>query len=678
VAEPFLSRFLILCLLVFSSCAHGTPLKIRTLQPSSGSLPSSLYALVPETRSLRAVPQFFLIDDFNAKEAKNHLGEAWEIEPPPSGRLRFELASVDSLQQKRGSSLVLKPAIPAGSKGIFKSSLRGSDLSQSEALVLKCRIDTTEESPFPGKVEITLKDFQSRGDTHDLTSSCSSTGTEGNGWKEVILPRTLFPGIDWNQLNEIAFVISADGERLRTRVRIDEIAFYGRGDVEFDSQRDNLIGFPRGAPVKGRVAELLAETESERFLYEIAKDTWKYFENAIDKNTQLPVDHIRVGEPGGVGTYTTPTNLAMYFLACVAARELGIISKGVAVKRIRKTMETLRIMKRWKGFHYNFYDTVNLRVTRPYVSTVDSGWLAAAWVVIRQAFPKELGGLATRFLDETDFYEFYDPGIGQLRLGFDEKAGDFSPYHYGLIGTEARVTSLIGIGKGNLPDEHWWFIYRTPPDRWTWQNQVPQGKEVEIDRVTFFEGHYTYHGKKFVPSWGGSMFEFLMPTLVLKEKELAPKGLGLNNRLATEIQIDYALNRQGYPVWGISPASTSSGRQWRYVEYGVKYLGVKGYRDEGMVTPYAAFLALETVPEQAIDNLRRMLQIYPVYGEYGYYDTINVRTGRVNAQYLALDQGMVIAALANYLRRGVLKEYFHKDPIGKKAERFLTREEFFS
>jgi hypothetical protein len=459
---------------------------------------------------------------------------------------------------------------------------------------------------------------------------------------------------------------------------LDTVAFYGEGDLKVDSKKDNLLGFPEKGEAQQRTSQILAETESRKFLTEIARDTWKYFENAVDKNTHLPVDHIRVGEVSDIGTYTTPTNLARYFLAVVSARELRFISKKEAVKRIQESMETLRLMRRWKGFHYNFYDTNTLQVTREYASAVDSGWLAAAWIVVRQAFPKELGGLATHFLNEMNFNEYYEPGVGQLMLGYDDARKEYSPYHYGLIATEARVASYIGIGKGDLPREHWWMIYRTPPSSWDWQSQKAEGKEVEIERVTLFQGHYTYQGKKFVPSWGGSLFEFLMPTMVIKEKELAPEGLGLNNQIATMIQIDYALNRQGYPVWGISPASISSGRLWQYGEYGVKYLGAKGYRDEGVITPYASFLALETFPEHAIDNLRRMLQIYRIYGEYGFYDSINVHTGRVNTQYLALDQGMVLIAIANYIKEGVIKEYFHKDKVGRDAESLLTLEKFFS
>lgn len=672
------ARLTILLAFFIAGCAHTEP---------SPNL-SSPFQNIPTHKDLRTLPEFLLLDNFNNPELKNRFGEPWEIEALGPEKFKPEFVSEDAIQETRGNSLLFHLNLEAGEKGVFKSTLRGLDASQALAIVLKCKADSGGVETPSGTLELTLKDVEGHSETADLTSKCLSTsgpearlpqsgGEAKAGWRDAIIPRVSSSPLDWNKLQEIELTFTAGEKPLKAQVAIDELAFYGRGDVGFLSKKDNLIGFPTTVQAEARRKELLAEPESEKFFYEIARDTWKYFENAVDRTTQLPVDHIRVGAVGDVGSYTTPTNLAMYFLACVSAYELGFIPKKEAVRRIEKTFETLRQIKRWKGFHYNFYNTATLQVTRDYISTVDAGWLAAAWMVIRQAFPKELGPAATRFLDEIDFYEFYDDGIGQVRLGFDGARNEYAPYHYGLIATEARVMSFIGIGKKNLPREHWWFIYRTPPGQWSWQSQVPQGREVEIERVSFFQGYYIYQGRKFVPSWGGSLFEFLMPTLVLKEKELAPKSFGLNNRVATEIQIDYALNRQGYPVWGFSPASTSSGREIRYAEYGVKYLGVKGYRDEGVISPHASILALDTLPDQVIDNLRRMLEFYEVYGEYGLYDSINVRTGEVSTQYLALDQGMILAAIANYLKNGVIKEYFHQDPIAKGAETLLGLEEWF-
>lgn len=623
------------------------------------------------------MPQFLLLDDFNNPELKNRFGSPWTIEGINPGKVKTEFVSEDAIQETRGNSLVFHLNLETGERATFKSSLRGLDASQATAAVLKCRTNPEDGVAPTGKLELKLTDVDGHSQTGDLTSQCLLNSKPALEWKDGLIPRAV-GGPDWNKLEEIEITFTAEKGPFKGQVVLDELALYGKGDVEFLSKKDNLIGFPAVVYAKDRRNQLLAEPDNEKFLYEIARDTWKYFENAVDRNTQLPVDHIRVGNPGDIGAYTTPTNLAMYFLACVSAYELGLIPKKEAVQRIQKTFDTLKRMKRWKGFHYNYYNTATLQVTRDYISSVDAGWLAAAWVVIRQAFPKELAKEATRFLEEINFYEFYDEGLGQMRLGFDGAQNDYAPYHYGLIATEARIMSLVGIGKGDLPREHWYFIYRTPPDRWKWQNQIPQGKDVEIERVTFFQGYYTYQGRKFVPSWGGALFEFLMPTLVLKERELAPKSFGLNNRVATEIQIDYGLNRQGYPIWGFSPAATSSGRQIRYAEYGVKYLGAKGYKDEGVISPHASTLALDTLPDQVIDNLRRMLSLYEVYGEYGLYDSINVRTGLVSTQYLALDQGMILTAIANYLKEGVIQKYFHRDKVGHRAEGLLGEEEWFT
>jgi len=637
----------------------------------------SVYARVTPGKTLRVLPEFLPVDDFNTRDKKNLFGYEWKVEGARRGTYRVKYSSENAITAVRGSSLKIRVGLPADKSFTYRSGFGTLDMSGAEGFALKCRIRSSRGASFSGRLELSLSDWKGASETVDLTPVCLSGPADDRGWREVALKHSTLQALDWNQLKEIFFTLRPGSGPLTASVEIDEITFYGKGDVGFGSQRDNLIGFPNGVEAPDRAKALLSERRDEPFLYEIAKDTWKFFENALDRETRLPVDHIRVSEPSHVGTYTTPTNLAMYFLACVSARELGFISKKEAVKRIKETLKTLERMKRWQGFYYNFYDTGSLQVTRDYISTVDSGWLAVAWVVLRQAFPKELGSLMNRFLEEADFYEFYDPSIGQLRLGFDETLGDFAPHHYGLLATEARSTSFVGIGKEDLPREHWWFVYRTPPSGWDWQSQVPQGQDREIEGSPVFQGYYKYQKAKFIPSWGGSLFEFLMPTLVMKEKELSPRGLGLNNRVATEVHIDYALNRQGYPIWGLSPASVSSGRLWRYGEYGVKALGVKGYRDEGVVTPYVTFLALDTLPEQAIDNLRRMLELYKVYGEYGFYDSINVRNGRVNAQYLALDQGMSLVAIANYLRNGVIKEYFHRDEVGRRAESLLGLEEFF-
>jgi hypothetical protein len=55
---------------------------------------------------------------------------------------------------------------------------------------------------------------------------------------------------------------------------------------------------------------------------------------------------------------------------------------------------------------------------------------------------------------------------------------------------------------------------------------------------------------------------------------------------------------------------------------------------------------------------------------------VNVETGEIAKAYLALDQGMIMVSIANYLKDGVIRDYFHQDPIGKKPEELLSKEIF--
>ena len=171
-------------------------------------------------------------------------------------------------------------------------------------------------------------------------------------------------------------------------------------------------------------------------------------------------------------------------------------------------------------------------------------------------------------------------------------------YHYGLLYTEARLGSLIAIGKGDVPAAHWLNSIApcpTPGVRLAVAATAPPRGEAHMG-PTYFGGYYEWQGVRFVPSWGGSMFEALMPSLVLDELLYAPTSLGHNNRLHAVIQRRYALEELGYPVWGLSPsASPATGA---YEEYGVSRSG-SGAMPPGAVTPHAAALALVVMPEAA-------------------------------------------------------------------------------
>ncbi|HTL47979.1 MAG TPA: glucoamylase family protein [Verrucomicrobiae bacterium] len=643
---------------------------IASASPAHAASDPAIYGLVPAEKSLETSSQFILVDDFNTGKFLIREGAGWRVKGP-LGALEIMIDKTDARNPERGYSLKNDFSLASSEKASFETSLDHMDVSKATHLVFKIKLAMKDKAAFPGKLAVTLMDWNQKQAEVDLSPRVAAAD---GSWIEVELPIGDFSGLDPDQLTRLKFTLTApDSKKMHGALWLDEIAFFGPGNAEFLSHRDNIVSFPSGMSSERR-HKLAKQKKDAKFLKMIAEDTWKFFENARDKNTHLIVDHIRLGDAPLIADYTSPTNIAMDLLSTIAAMDLEILSREQAADSVGKVLKTLDRLPKYKGFFYNFYDIAKLSIQRSYISTVDSGWLAIALVVVRQAFP-EYKEQASKFLDGFHFGDFLDPENNQLVVGLDVPMKDFGKYHYGLLVTEARATSLYAIGKGDLPREHWWFIYRTLPQVWGWQKQKPAGDFITEDGVEYFQGYYQQDGKKFVPSWGGSLFEFLMPTLVLKERKLAPQGLGLNDKIATELQRDYAL-KKGYPVWGMSPCAVSNGRQWTYREYGVPGLGAKGYPDAGVVTPHVSFLALDSLPQDALKNIRNLLK-FDIYGEYGFYDAIDLKKGRVNPQYLSLDQGMILVAIANYLKEGTIQNRFHADPVGKKAEDLLSKESFF-
>ncbi len=632
----------------------------------------SIYRAVAANKSLLSSTRFRVVDDFASGDLKNRLGGVWTVGDTKGKKVRIEPDKQDSREVRSGGSLDIKVDLNRGEKLAVTSSLEKLDMSKASFFALKCKVEAPPQMPFEGKIGVSLTDWADNTVLRDITDYC----TETKRWNDAILPMSLFQGLDLNQLGRVTVTVAAQKNRARGKVSIDEVVFFGPPEVGFESTIDNLKGFPRVAFDEARRRKLLKIIDDEKLLLEIAKDTFRYFKNAANRENHLVSDHIKTGDFPIAAMYTSPTNIAMDLLATVGAIELEIITRKEGTERVLAILKALKKLKKWKGFFYNYYEITRLNVSREFVSSIDNAWLAISLVVVRQAFPGEIAEKATAIINEMNFQEFLDPENNHLAIGYDVARQVMTPYHYGLIATEARAMSFFAIGKGDLPREHWWYLYRTAPDAWDWQGQKPQGKWVERDRVNYFQGYYQLDGKKFVPSWGGSLFEFLMPTLVLDEKSYSEKALGLNDRIVTELQRDYALKEKKYPLWGISSAAVASGRQWAYGEFGYKKLGAKGYPDKGVITPHAGFLALETLPRDAIRNIRQWLT-FMTYGEYGFYDSITFPSKKVNSQYLALDQGMIFVAITNYLKKGVIQDLFHKDPIAKKAVDLLRKEEFF-
>jgi hypothetical protein len=460
---------------------------------------------------------------------------------------------------------------------------------------------------------------------------------------------------------------------------------------------------------------------NDRTLQRYAQDTWRSFELMVDPGTGLPADNASPG--GDRAAYTSPTNIAAYVWSTVAARDLDLIGQREAHARLVRTLQTLGHLERGPhGQFFNWYDpATGRRLTTwptdgspltPFLSTVDNGWLAAALLIVARADPA-LHQQATSIEQTMDFGVFYDAASGHLYGGAwteppagcsqpDGQGLFFTCHRYDTINTEPRIASYIGIAQGSIPPEHYYRQVRAfgPSCDWSWTETQPVGTTRTYRGVEVFEGAYPYRGMQIVPSWGGSMFEALMVPLLVPEEQWGPRSWGVNHPLYARAQIEHGLDEAHYGYWGFSPADNPSGG---YREYGVDAIGMNpdGYASNndntfvdhgydgcrppqpeptaypnGVVTPHASFLALDFTPQQALDNLARLRRDFQIYGEGGFFDSVNVQTGEVARHWLALDQGMIMAAIANAQQHDRLQRYLA--PALERAVRPLLAVEEFS
>jgi len=434
----------------------------------------------------------------------------------------------------------------------------------------------------------------------------------------------------------------------------------------------------RGWPTRRLVDPATLPADDRAFVERLARDTWRGIDALVDREHGLPIDNVRFGATSmapaeaRIGDYTNVTNVGLYLAVVTAAHDLGFVTRDDAIGRVTLVLDTLARLERHADFFFNYYDTTTLERTSNFLSFVDSAWLTAGLVAVRAAFP-ELAARATTLIDEQDYAFFYDSSLGQMWHGYYVHRAAYSRYHYGILYAESRLGSLLAIGKDDVPEAHWFRMARTLPASCDWQAGTPIARTPKtVLGYRLMGGWYEWQDARFVPSWGGSMFEALMPRLFVDEATLAPTSLGPNGVVHTEVQRRFASEVLGYPAWGLSPAATPAG----YHEYGVRPLGVAGYGD-GELAPYAAALALVSTPDAALPNLRALATGHRVYGEYGFYDAFEPTTGEVAWAYLALDQGMTLLAAADYLTAGAWRARFTRDPIMERVRPLLAAEHFF-
>ncbi|MGE3499877.1 MAG: glucoamylase family protein [Candidatus Binatia bacterium] len=452
----------------------------------------------------------------------------------------------------------------------------------------------------------------------------------------------------------------------------------GPGRQAQTALRARLAGWPAHLLTDARALPRGPRAFAER----LARDTWRGLADLTDRANGLPLDTIAfsAGLRGGAPTaariadYTNVTNIGLHLAATVGALELGLLDRTEALRRIERVLATLGELETDAGFFFNYYDTTSLERTSHFLSFVDSSWLTAGLMLVRMTFP-ELYEHCSALIAQSNFGVMYDAVAGLMSHGYYVDPRARSRYHYGVLYTEARLGTLLAIGKGDVPEAAWFNMVRTFPAECRWQSRAPVDvRTVEVRGHLVTAGHYRWGSLRYVPSWGGSMFEALMPTLLIDELEAAPRSLGRNGLMHALGQRRFAMRELRLPVWGFSPSARPDGEQ--YGEYGVKALGSRGY-PSGPVTPHAAALAVPLIPKAAIRNLQKLAARYPVYGEYGLYDAVDPYTGAVAYKYLALDQSMLFLSLVNHLTDHALQRRFAADPIMQRALPLIGDEDFF-
>jgi cyclic beta-1,2-glucan synthetase len=256
-----------------------------------------------------------------------------------------------------------------------------------------------------------------------------------------------------------------------------------------------------------------------------------------------------------------------------------------------------------------------------------------------------------KLFEAMDFTFLFDHSRKLFSIGFRGTDGNLDPNCYDLLASEARLTSFIAIAKGDVPSSHWFRLGRA---------LTPVGR-----------------GSALI-SWSGSMFEYLMPALVLR----SPSGSLLSQTYDQVVarQIEYGEER-GVP-WGISESAYNARDMdftYQYSSFGVPGLGLKrGLSEDLVIAPYATGLAAMIEPSAAVHNLERLAQAGGK-GFYGFYEALDYTGSRlpegknvaVVRAYMAHHQGMTLLSAANVLHDGVMQTRFHAEPIVRATELLL-------
>ncbi len=251
---------------------------------------------------------------------------------------------------------------------------------------------------------------------------------------------------------------------------------------------------------------------------------------------------------------------------------------------------------------------------------------------------------------QMDFAFLYRSRRKLFSIGYNVETSLLDRGHYDLLCSECRLASYLAIAKGDVATEHWFHLGR-------------QATEI--------------HQQFTLLSWGGTMFEFLLPSIF--QRTYVGSMIEVSCKTAIARQIEYG-QQQNVP-WGISESAysaISANSDYQYKSFGVPGLGLKrGLSKSLVVSPYSTALALPWDQIRATANLRRLAA--DAFGNWGFYDAIDFtrsrlrkpETSKVVRSYMAHHQAMTLLSIVNCLENNIVQDWFHANPIIRANELML-------
>lgn len=256
-----------------------------------------------------------------------------------------------------------------------------------------------------------------------------------------------------------------------------------------------------------------------------------------------------------------------------------------------------------------------------------------------------------KIINNMDFSIVYDDKIKLFSIGYSLSTGTKDDSYYDLLASEARLASLISIAKGDVPEEHWFHL----------------GRQMT-----------SLYNQRILISWSASMFEYLMPQLIVNDYN----GTILNESHYSAVKLQITYGQMNKFPWGLSESAYNARdlqMNYQYGPFGVPGIGLKrGLSEDYVISPYSTALALMVLPKESMKNFDDLISMN-LLTKYGFYEAIDFSRKRIPPNeefavvksFMAHHQGMTIVAIDNVINKNKLRTLFHSDATIRSIELLL-------